>query len=274
MSTGYAWDNSSIPEASQRFSGLSEIFDPQTKRHIEAVGIRTGWSCLEVGGGGGSIATWLSAKVGRTGRVLVTDIDPRFLDGLREQGNIEVLKHDITKDELPTGKFDLAHARLVLFHLAERERALAKMISSVKRGGWILVEDYDLGPVRDTLGYDYHPTKGVPPKMSTNVVEKMMRARGEVLASHGADLTYARRLYHLFRSHGLEEVGMEGFHTIYRGGSIGSKLDKANSIQSKDEMLATGILTEEEFEEALELMDDPEWARYGPLMISVWGRKP
>ena len=274
MSTGYAWDNSCEPEAARRFSGLSEIFDPQTTRHMEAMGIRAGWSCLEVGGGGGSIARWLSAKVGRSGRVLVTDIDTRFLDGLRAQSNIEVLKHDITKDELPTDKFDLAHARLVLFHLAERERALARMISSSKHGGWVLVEDYDLGPVRDALGYDYHPTKGVPPKMSTNVVEKMMRARGEVLLSHGADLTYARRLYHLFRSRGLQEVGMEGFHTTYRGGSIGSRLDKANSLQSKDEMLATGILTEKEFDEALRLMDDPEWARYGPLMISVWGRKP
>ena len=110
--------------------------------------------------------------------------------------------------------------------------------------------------------------------MSTSVIERMMRARGEVLASHGADLTHARRLSHLFRSRGLEDVGMEGFSTAYTDGSKGSMLEKGNSLQSKDEMLRTGALDEAESEEALRLMDDPEWTRFAPLMISVGGRKP
>jgi SAM-dependent methyltransferase len=204
----------------------------------------------------------------------VTDIDTRFLNDLRELGNIEVLRHDITKDELPTGRFDLVHARLVLIHLPERERVLAGMVSSAKPGGWVMVEDFDVGPVRDAIGIDYHPTKGVPPKMSTSVMERMMRARAAVLVARGADLTYARTLYHLFRSHGLEEVRMEGFCTTYRGGSKGSMLEKANFLQSKDEIIATGMLTEAEFEEALGLMDDPAWVRFGQFMISVWGRRP
>ena len=274
MSTGYAWDNASVAEASRRFVGLAEIYDPQTKRHMEAVGLGPGWSVLEVGGGGGSIARWLSAKVGKTGRVLVTDIDTRFLDNLREQPNIEVLKHDITRDKLPGNKFDLVHARLVLLHLAEREAALARMISSTKPGGWIMLEEYDVGMTRDPLGHDYHPTKGTLPKMSTGIMEKMMRARHKMLESHRAELNYGRKLYHILRSKDLEEVGMEGFHTIFRGGSNGSEMEKANSRQSIEEILATNVLTETEFEEALKLMDDPEWARYGPMMISAWGRKP
>jgi ubiquinone/menaquinone biosynthesis C-methylase UbiE len=273
MPASYAWNNSAVPEASMRFSALSEIYDPPTIRHIQALGVRAGWSCLEVGGGGGSIARWLSQKVGDTGRVLVTDIDTRFLDSLHDLSNVEVLKHDITKDELPTSRFDLAHARLVLIHLPEREKALARLVSSLKPGGNILIEDFDIGPVRDALGSDYHPKKGVPPKMSTSVIEKMIRARGEVLTAHGADLTYARRLFHMLRSHGLNDVGMEGFSTTYRGGSKGSVLEKANSLQSRDEILASGMLTDVEFEEALKLMDDPEWVRFAPFMVSVWGRK-
>jgi ubiquinone/menaquinone biosynthesis C-methylase UbiE len=61
---------------------LARIFDEGTIRHIEARGIRHGWHCLEIGGGGGSVSAWLAQRVGPEGRVLVTDIDTRFLDRL------------------------------------------------------------------------------------------------------------------------------------------------------------------------------------------------
>ena len=72
----YALDNSAV-EAVERFSALHELFDAGTIRHIEERGITRGWHCLEVGGGGGSIAAWLSRRVGPTGRVVVTDINTR-----------------------------------------------------------------------------------------------------------------------------------------------------------------------------------------------------
>jgi Methyltransferase domain len=73
---------------------------------------------LEVGGGGGSVACWLSAQVGAQGRVVATDIDARFLNEIHEP-NFEVWKHDIAVDDLPTGEFDLVHTRWVLQHLAD-----------------------------------------------------------------------------------------------------------------------------------------------------------
>lgn len=273
MPNNYVWDNSST-EASSRLEALSALYDPRTIKHMEGLGIGPGWSCLEVGGGSGSIARWLSNMVGQTGRVLVTDINIRFLGDLRDLPNVEVVEHDIGKDELPKDKYDLVHARLVLLHVPQREQALAKMITSTKSGGWAMIEDFDNGIGREATGHDYHPTRGIPPSMSTRAFEKLIRAREKVMQSHGADQTYARRLYHLFRSHGLRDVEMEAFAATRSGGSKGSMLEKANTLQSKDEMLATGILTDSEFEEALGLMDDPEWARFAPHMISVWGRKP
>ena len=35
------------------------------------------------------------------------------------------------------------HARLVLEHLPERDRVLAKLAGAVRPGGWLLVEDFD-----------------------------------------------------------------------------------------------------------------------------------
>jgi ubiquinone/menaquinone biosynthesis C-methylase UbiE len=138
----YALDNAAV-QAGDRFSALSELFDAGTIHHIEQRGITSGWHCLEVGGGGGSIATWLSERVGRPGRVLVTDINTRFLDSLQHP-NLEVRRHNIVTDPLPEGAFDLIHARLVLMHLPERDAVLTRLIKALKPGGWLLDEEFDV----------------------------------------------------------------------------------------------------------------------------------
>jgi hypothetical protein len=106
----YLLDNAGR-EDSARFAALAAILDPGTIRHLEERGITSGWHCLEVGGGGGSIAAWLAARVGPAGRVLVTDIDPRFLESLHLP-NLEVRRHDIATDALPEAAF-AADLRLV-----------------------------------------------------------------------------------------------------------------------------------------------------------------
>ena len=45
------------------FSGLEALCDPVTFRHLESVGIAEGWSCLEIGAGGGSVARWMGERV-------------------------------------------------------------------------------------------------------------------------------------------------------------------------------------------------------------------
>ena len=74
----YVLDNAD-EQTSARFAALPRLYDPGTIRHLEQLGVGPGWRCLEVGGGGGSIAAWLSDRVGPTGHVLATDLDPRFL---------------------------------------------------------------------------------------------------------------------------------------------------------------------------------------------------
>ena len=107
--------------AQARYRDLSRVCDGNTIRHIEQRDIGRGWSCLEIGGGGGSIASWLCARVGLTGRVLATDLDPRFLQSLASE-NLEVRRHDIRTEGLPQEELDLAHARLVLIHSSPVER--------------------------------------------------------------------------------------------------------------------------------------------------------
>ena len=137
----YVFDNAG-KKAEARYRELSKVYDENTIRHLEQRGIDRGWSCLEIGGGGGSIASWLCARVGVTGRVLATDLDSRFLQ-LLSYNNLEVRRHDIRTEELPRAEFDLAHARLVLIHLSDRQVALRRMIGALKPGGWMITEEFD-----------------------------------------------------------------------------------------------------------------------------------
>src|SRR5947209_2530487 len=99
--------------AAVRFAALAALDDADTLRHLLDRSIGPGWSCLEVGAGGGPIAAWLSDRVGPTGRVVATDLDTQFVERFR-RANMEIWRHDVSCDPLPEAAFDLVHTRLVL----------------------------------------------------------------------------------------------------------------------------------------------------------------
>ena len=127
----------------ERLRSLEAWLDPITVRHLEATGVGPGWRCLEVGAGGGSVARWLAERVGETGSVVATDIDVRYLTQL--PSNVEVRRHDLMSDLLDTAAYDLVHGRAVLQHLADPQVGLGRMGNAVAPGGWLVVEENDLG---------------------------------------------------------------------------------------------------------------------------------
>ena len=95
----------------QRLTALEDLFDDTTRHRLDLLGVGEGWRCLEVGAGAGSTARWLADRVGASGQVVATDLDPRFLsDGPR----LKVIAHDILTDDLDTEAYDLVHARACL----------------------------------------------------------------------------------------------------------------------------------------------------------------
>src|SRR5215469_2965086 len=73
LNNGYTPAKSDMEEWN-RIAALGKLFDAGTIQLLTERGVTVGWQCLEVGGGEGSIATWLSERVGPSGRVMVTDI--------------------------------------------------------------------------------------------------------------------------------------------------------------------------------------------------------
>ena len=86
--SSYTWDNAMV-EGRRRLSLLEGWLDPSTFRHLDAIGVRSGWRCFELGAGGGSVCERLCALVGPGGRVCAMDLDARFVRGL-SYANLEV----------------------------------------------------------------------------------------------------------------------------------------------------------------------------------------
>jgi SAM-dependent methyltransferase len=258
--SAYVLDNAG-EQAGARFDALSSLFDPGTIRHLENCGIGLGWHCLEVGGGGGSIAAWLSKRVGSTGRVLVTDIDPRHLQSLKFP-NVEVRCHNIVTDPLPGASFDLVHSRLVLLHLPEREKALERMIAAVKPGGWLVDEEFDSS---------MSPDPSVNPE---EVLSKTHIAMMRVMESRGVDRGFGRRLFGRLRAHGLEHVNAEGRTFMWQGGSPGADLLRSNYEQLRGAMIAAGYVTQQDFEKDVAQLQDPSFVAPSPILWTAYGQRP
>src|SRR5437588_3227679 len=72
-----------------RIGAGEELFDPATTHILESIGVDEGWKCLEIGAGGGTIASWLCERVGSSGHVVAIDLDIRFIEHL-DHPNLEV----------------------------------------------------------------------------------------------------------------------------------------------------------------------------------------
>jgi SAM-dependent methyltransferase len=256
----YVFDNAA-PQAAARLAALAEVFDPGSRRHLLERGVGDGWRCLEIGGGLGTITRWLSERVGPSGSVLTTDIDPRHLRQL-QLANVEVLRHDVLTDPLPTGVFDLAIARLVLEHLPDPDVALAKMVNAVRPGGWVLVEDFELlaGVAADAHGGEER-------------ISRTMAAMRRVSAAAGAHQRLGRSLASRLRAQGLTTVGTEGRILIWRGRTTGATLSRLNFEQLREPILATGLVTPAEFEADVAALDDDAFETRSPILWTAWGRK-
>jgi len=259
---GYLLDNRA-EAAGRRFEALSAIFNPSTFRHIADLGIGRGWRCWEVGAGGSLVISWLAEQVGHEGHVLATDINVSWAQEAAGS-TVEVRRHDVGCDAPPPETFDLVHARLVLIHVVDRDKALQSMVKVLRPGGWLIVEDADpaLQPLScvDVQG----PAQELANKLRTG-----FRA---LLAQRGVDLEYGRKLPRLLRQAGLIDVAADAYFPIALPAC--ARLETATIQMIRENLIDHGIASPEEIDLHLANLAAGRLDLAQPPMITAWGRRP
>jgi SAM-dependent methyltransferase len=263
VSTGRYLLSNDAPEAMDRFTAFTTLFDPATFRHLDGLGLAPGWRCWEVGAGGTSVVTFLSERVGPAGHVLASDIDVSWAVEAAAP-NVEVVEHDVAADPAPDGPFDLVHARLVLVHVPGRDAALATMAAALRPGGVLLVEDAD--PALQPLSC---PDEIGPPQELANRIRRGFRS---LMAARGVDLAYGRTLPRRLRAAGLVQVGADAAFPV--SDPACNDLEAATIALIRDQLLDHGIATAGEIAQHLENVAAGLLDLAQPPMISCWGRRP
>jgi len=137
---------------------------------LEMSGVREGQHVLDVASGSGDLAAAFGQRVGRTGRVVMTDINEAMLrvgrDKLLDRGVAPPLALcDAEKLPFPDATFDLVSVAFGLRNMTHKDRALAEMARVTRPGGRVLVLEFSrpwkpLGPAYDAYSFSILPLLG------------------------------------------------------------------------------------------------------------------
>ena len=200
----------------------------------------------------------MAERVGPEGSVLAIDIDTTHVEPLAG-GVLEVRRHDLLRDELPTGAFDVVHERSVISWLGE-SGALDRLVASLAPGGWLLAEDFDWA-----IG---------GPASRSPAVAKAFEAIIRLIEGFGYQRHYGRTLLRRLERAGLEATACEARSYVLCGGSPGTAFERYSMLAHRDALVGSGALTESELDETLRYLEDPDEHVLTPVLFAAWGRKP
>jgi demethylmenaquinone methyltransferase/2-methoxy-6-polyprenyl-1,4-benzoquinol methylase len=140
---------------------------------LSLTGLKPGQRALDVAGGTGDLALGMLRQVGKHGRVILSDINPRMLERGRDRlldlgqvGNVECLVADAERLPFADNSFDCLTIGFGLRNVTDKAAALASMYRVLKPGGQLLVLEFSkprapgLQPLYDAYSFNVLPLLG------------------------------------------------------------------------------------------------------------------
>ncbi len=128
---------------------------------LSLTGLRAGDQALDIAGGTGDLAAGLARQVGKSGLVVLADINASMLqhgrDRLIDRGLVGSLQYvQANAEQLPfaDGSFDVVTIGFGLRNVTDKAAALAAMRRALKPGGQLLVLEFSK-PILPALGRLY-----------------------------------------------------------------------------------------------------------------------
>jgi demethylmenaquinone methyltransferase / 2-methoxy-6-polyprenyl-1,4-benzoquinol methylase len=140
---------------------------------LSLTGLRPGQHALDVAGGTGDLAAGMLRQVGKTGRVVLSDVNPAMLEIGRDRlldrgfaGNVECLIADAENLPFEDNSFDCVTIGFGLRNVTDKAAALKSMHRVLKTGGQLLVLEFStptapgLKPIYDAYSFKVLPLLG------------------------------------------------------------------------------------------------------------------
>lgn len=246
-----------MSNTAEEIGAVEDEQDPLTLERIRSFGLRPGSRCLDLGAGQGSVAAGLAELVGPAS---VTAVDRRPAGALLELGaaGVTVVAASVADWSPGSERFDLVHARALLTHLPDREQVLARMVSWLNPGGWLLVTD----PADFPLASSPYP-----------IMRRSAEVLSELAAMMGTDPSWARRYPAQLDELGLVQVDADCRLRMMRGGTREALMLSRLYARAREPMIQAGM-TVTELDSIQSLLHSADYVDLPPAVIRAWGRRP
>ena len=184
------------PTELERLQLQSRVWEPAGRALLARLPGGSGRTALDVGCGVMGWLRILSEWVGPAGAAIGSDVDDKMLAGARSfvesegLGNVQLVKDNHFSSQLQAASFDLIHSRFQIAPLGRAEEQMAVYRRLLRPGGWIVLEDPDMGSWR------------VNPDAPS--VQRLIDLIEEGFRAAGGDLNTGRQLPDLVRGLGVE----------------------------------------------------------------------
>ena len=104
----------------ERLQVQARVWEPEAEALFDEVGLKPGFSCIDLGCGAMGVLGPLARRVAPGGRVVGIDTDERLLVAASEYvkanglSGVELIEGDAFATGLPKASFDVVHARYVI----------------------------------------------------------------------------------------------------------------------------------------------------------------
>lgn len=253
-------------EGKQRLDVLSEILNEHSIGLIERDTSLQGKRFLELGCGGGNLATAV-AKIGYEGYVTAIDFDEEILALAKAQANEEHITnisfsatdaHEIKFEN----EFDIVYSRFLLSHLKEPKKLIDKMIQALKPDGKLLIEDIDFS------GHFCYP--------HCTAFDTYQRLFVTAANNNGQNPNIGLSLFSLLKESGLQKTAYEVFQPSHSTGK-GKWMAYNTMDKIKDSVLKQQLVSPEEITNILNDLEvftkDEESIISLPRVFAAWGYK-
>lgn len=259
MST-YIFDNKSEEQEFRRLQLVEAANDPATIALLEKTGISSGWHCLELGAGAGSILRWLGHRVGPSGLAVGIDKNIAYLQGFNSSP-FQVHKGTFLEMSL-SYSIDLIHGRYVLIHNQSDIAILQKMFSLLNPGGWALFEEPDF-------------TSAILMEQASQQSQASVnRAICQMFINAGLDPAYALGLPQKLEQVGFQIERAQSIMHLCPGNSPMAQVMGKSALVLEQEYCNTDLCSSDDIQHYVRLSQDTNhWALYHST-TSVIVRKP